>query len=304
MPRFIGKSIPRLEDERFVTGHGRYTNDIPPPDACFAYVLRSPHAHARIRTIQVEPARTRPGVLAVLTAFLDYAASTATRASPNSPIRPTRSSRRSPPSEVVPIISCSSIRRPCSRTSACAGYVGEPVALIVAQTLDQARDAAEAIEVDYEMLPAVVSIADALGPSAPQLWDGAPGNVSLRAAYGNAEAVARSFAAAALVIERDLPNQRIVNCQMEPRAASGLYDPAEDSYTLIAGGQGVVRHRGALSGAPGVPPAKVRVVSPHGRGRRLSGRAACSIPSSCWSFGPPSVWVARYAGTPTAAKPS
>ncbi len=100
-------------------------------------------------------------------------------------------------------------------------YVGEPVALIVAQTLDQARDAAEAVEVEYEMLPAVVSIEDALDPSAPQLWDGAPGNVSLRAAYGNAEAVARSFAAAALVIERDLPNQRIVNCQMEPRAASG-----------------------------------------------------------------------------------
>src|ERR1700688_3579809 len=73
MPRFIGKSIPRLEDERFVTGRGRYTNDIPPPDACFAYVLRSPHAHARIRSIGLEPARARPGVLAVLTEA-DYAA--------------------------------------------------------------------------------------------------------------------------------------------------------------------------------------------------------------------------------------
>src|SRR5580704_5924847 len=72
MPRYIGKSIPRLEDERFVTGRGRYTNDIPPPDACWAYVLRSPHAHARIRAIQVEAARARPGVLAVLTAS-DYA---------------------------------------------------------------------------------------------------------------------------------------------------------------------------------------------------------------------------------------
>jgi carbon-monoxide dehydrogenase large subunit len=105
-------------------------------------------------------------------------------------------------------------------------------------------------------------MADALHPSAPQLWDGAPGNVSLRAHYGNAAAVERSFAAAALVIERELPNPRIVNCQMEPRAASGLYDPADDTYTLIAGGQGVVRHRGALSAALGVLPAKVRVVSP------------------------------------------
>src|ERR1700720_466673 len=110
MPRYIGKSIPRLEDERFVTGRGRYTNDIPPPDACWAYVLRSPQAHARIRAIRLEAARTRPGVLA------------------GQRVR----------------------------------FVGEPVALIVAQTLDQARDAAEAVEVDYEMLPAVVSIADAL----------------------------------------------------------------------------------------------------------------------------------------------
>ncbi len=259
MPRFIGKSIPRLEDERFVTGHGRYTNDIPPPDACIAYVLRSPHAHARIRSIGLEPARTRPGVLAILTAA-DYAADghkgIAQFANTADAVEPQKPAFGGSPDHFVfehpqAVLAHERVR-----------YVGEPVALIVAQTLDQARDAAEAVEVDYEMLPAVVSIADALGPSAPQLWDGAPGNVSLRAAYGNAEAVARSFASAPLVIERDLPNQRIVNCQMEPRAASGLYDPVEDSYTLIAGGQGVVRHRGALSGALGVPPAKVRVVSP------------------------------------------
>src|SRR3984957_13445538 len=259
MPRFIGKSIPRLEDERFVTGRGRYTNDIPPPDACFAYVLRSPHAHARIRSIGLEAARTRPGVLAVLTAA-DYAADghkgIAQFANTADAVEPQKPAFGGGPDHFVFEHPQAVLAHECVR------YVGEPVALIVAQTLDQARDAAEAVEVDYEVLPAVVSSADALGAAAPQLWDGAPGNVSLRAHYGNAEAVARSFAAAALVIERDLPNQRIVNCQMEPRAASGLYDPAEDSYTLIAGGQGVVRHRGALSGALGVPPAKVRVVSP------------------------------------------
>ncbi len=259
MPRFIGKSIPRLEDERFVTGRGRYTNDIPPPDACWAYVLRSPHAHARIRAIRSEAARARPGVLAVLTAA-DYErdghkgipqfANTADAVEPQKPAfggSPDHFVFEHPQA----VLAAERVR-----------FVGEPVALIVAQTLDEARDAAEAIEIDYDMLPAVVTIADALAASAPQLWDGAPGNVSLRAAYGNAEAVARSFANAALVIERDLPNQRIVNCQMEPRAASGLYDPAQDCYTLIAGGQGVVRHRGALCAALGVPPAKVRVISP------------------------------------------
>ncbi|HEY6259679.1 MAG TPA: xanthine dehydrogenase family protein molybdopterin-binding subunit [Xanthobacteraceae bacterium] len=259
MPRFIGKSIPRLEDERFVTGRGRYTNDIPPPDACWAYVLRSPHAHAHIRAIGTGPARTRPGVLTVLTAE-DYArdghkgifhfANTSDALEPQKPAfggHPDHFVFEQPQA----VLASDRVR-----------FVGEPVALIVARTLDQARDAAEAIEVDYQVLPAVVTIADALAPSAPRLWDGAPGNVSLRARYGDAAAVAKSFAAAALVIERDLPNQRIVNCQMEPRAAIGLYDQAADCYTLIAGSQGVTRHRGALSGALGVPPANVRVISP------------------------------------------
>jgi aerobic carbon-monoxide dehydrogenase large subunit len=259
MARYIGKSIPRLEDERFVTGRGRYTNDIPPPDACWAYVLRSPHAHARIRAIRVEAARGCRGVLAVLTGAdyerdghkgISHFANTADA------LEPLKPAFGGSPDHFV-------FERP---QAVLAGervrFVGEPVALIVAQTLDEARDAAEAVQVDYDVLPAVVSIADALDPSAPQLWDGAPGNVSLRAHYGNAGAVERTFAAAALVIERDLPHQRIVNCQMEPRAAIGLYDTTEDSYTLIAGSQGVVRHRGTLSAALDVPPAKVRVISP------------------------------------------
>jgi carbon-monoxide dehydrogenase large subunit len=259
MPRFIGKSIPRLEDERFVTGRGRYTNDIPPPDACWAHVLRSPHAHARIVAIRLDAARARPGVLAVLTAA-DYARDghkgISHFANTSDAVEPQKPAFGASPDHFVfehpqAVLAGERVR-----------FVGEPVALIVAQTLDQARDAAEAIEVDYDMLPAVVSMEDALSPAAPQLWDGAPSNVSLLAHYGNAEAVERSFAGAALVIERDLPNQRIVNCQMEPRAAIGLYDPAADRYTLIAGSQGVVRHRGALSAALGVPPAQVRVISP------------------------------------------
>jgi carbon-monoxide dehydrogenase large subunit len=258
MPRFIGKPVPRLEDERFVTGRGRYTNDIPPADACWAHVLRSPHAHARIASIGVEAARGRPGVLAVLTAA-DYAhdghqgithfANTADAVEPQKPAF--GGADLFVFEQPQPPLAGERVR-----------YVGEPVALIVAETLDQARDAAEAVEIDYDTLPAVVTIADALSASAPQLWDGAPNNLSLRAQFGDADAVDRAFGAAALVIERDFPNQRIVNCQMEPRAAIGIHDGADDGYTLIAGSQGVVRHRGALSAALGVPPAKVRVVSP------------------------------------------
>src|ERR1700676_3036804 len=165
MPRFIGKSIPRLEDERFVTGRGRYTNDIPPPDACWAYVLRSPHAHARIRAIRLEAARARPGVLAVLTAA-DYARDghqgISHFANTSDAVEPQKPACGGGPDLFV------FDPRKGVPASERVRFVGEPVALIVAQTLDQARDAAEAVEVDYHVLPAVVSIVDALSPSAPQ----------------------------------------------------------------------------------------------------------------------------------------
>ena len=257
MPRYIGKPIPRLEDERFVTGRGRYTNDIPPPDAVWAYVLRSPHVHARIAAIEVAAAQEMPGVLAVLTAT-DYATdggkgiphvpNTADAVEPTKPaFGPEQFTWDNP----QPVLASDRVR-----------FVGEPVALVVAQTLDQARDAAEAIAVDYEMLPAVVAMAAAVAPGAAQLFDAVPNNIALHAHFGDKDAAARAFTGAALVIERELANQRIVNAQMEPRAASGLYNPATDMTTLIAGSQGVNRHKGALSAALGIPPAKIRVISP------------------------------------------
>ena len=258
MSRYIGKSIPRFEDLRFVTGAGRYTNDIPPPDACWAYALRSPHAHARIKAINVAPARRR-GVLALLTAA-DYEGDGGKpivhMANTADAIDPTRPSFGGAPDHFVfehpqPVLASDRVR-----------YVGEIVALAVAETLDAARDAAERIEADYEVLPAVASMADALADDAPRLWDGAAGNVAMRAQFGDAAAVERAFADAALVVERELVNQRIVNCQMEPRASIGVYEAGSDAYTLISGSQGVVRQRGALAGALGVELAKVRVISP------------------------------------------
>jgi carbon-monoxide dehydrogenase large subunit len=257
MPRYIGKLVPRLEDQRLITGGGRYTNDIPPPGAAWAHVLRSPQAHARIVSIGTEAARRKPGVLAVLTAA-DYAqdghkgvAHFANTADAVEPQKPSFGG--------ADLFVFEQPQLPLARDR--VRYVGEPVVLIVAETLEWARDAAEAVVVDYETLPAVVTIPQALADTAPQLWEGAPNNLSLTARFGDGEAVDRAFAKH-LVIERDFPNQRIVNCQMEPRAASGSYDAASDSYTLTAGSQGVTRHRGALAAALGVPPAKLRVISP------------------------------------------
>jgi carbon-monoxide dehydrogenase large subunit len=258
MPRYIGKPLPRLEDKRFITGRGRYTNDIPPTDAAWAYVLRSPHAHARIASIDVEAARQKPGVLAVLTAAdygrdghkgIPHFANTADAVEP-----------QKPSFGGADLFVFEQPQLPLAQDR--VRYVGEPVVLIVGETLDQARDAAEAMEIDYVTLPAAVTIAEALTALAPQLWEGAPHNLSLTARFGDADAVDRAFEKAHLVIERDFPNQRIVNCQMEPRAAFGTYDAENDSYTLTAGSQGVNRHRGALSATLGVPAAKLRVISP------------------------------------------
>jgi carbon-monoxide dehydrogenase large subunit len=259
MSRYIGKPIPRLEDRRFVTGNGRFTDDLVPADACWAYVLRSPHAHARVGAIRVEAARARTGVRAVLTAA-DYAGDGGKPirhlANTSDAVDPQKSAFGIRADDFVfeqpqPVLAADRVR-----------YVGEPVALVVADTLAQARDAAESIEIEYQALPAVVSIADALADGAPQLWDGAPGNVALRAQIGGPERVDQAFAGAALVLEREFVNQRIVNCQMEPRAAVGIRDPQGDGCTVIAGSQGVMRHRGALAAALGLPVEKVRVISP------------------------------------------
>jgi aerobic carbon-monoxide dehydrogenase large subunit len=259
MRTYIGQPIARREDGRLITGRGRYTDDIPPPHACWAFVLRSPHPHALINAIPVDAAKASPGVLAVLTQAdyradglrpIPHYANPADAIDPQVPAFPTGSELfvfENP----QPVLAGEKVR-----------YVGEAVAVVIAKTLAAARDASERIEVVYEILPAVASAAQALLRDAPQVWAGAPGNIALEARFGNLPETERAFAQAALVVERDFANQRIVNCQMEPRASIGSYDAADDMYTLIAGSQGVVRQRAALSAALAVPPAKVRVISP------------------------------------------
>src|SRR6266705_5004726 len=259
MRRYVGQPIPRLEDYRFLTGTGRYTDDIRVEGQLYCAFLRSPHAHARILRIGTERAARSPGVLAVLTGA-DYVADglAGIRHAPN-------------PFDALDVGKRAFVAPPGGRIVDLAHwplaldrvrYVGEPLAAVVALTAGLARDAAELIELAYEPLPAVVTLLDALREGAPQLWDEAPGNLCFALAFGDAEAVRRARERAAHVVRHEFVNNRIANCQMEPRSAIGDYDARTGTYTLISGSQGVNRQQAALATALGVPPERVRVVSP------------------------------------------
>jgi carbon-monoxide dehydrogenase large subunit len=254
----IGKALPRLEDLRLIKGEGRYTNDLSPDGACWSYVVRSPHAHAMLRGMNVDAARRCTGVLAVLTAQ-DY------RADGLRPIRhaanpPDALDPNAPSFVPSPTTTALEWEQPPLAEDR-VRYVGEAIALVVAETLAAARDAAELVKVDYDVLPAVVKIVEACDPDAPRLWPDVPNNVCLSATMGDGKAVATAFAEAHLIVERVFENQRTANCQMEPRAAIGRYDETE-GYTIIAGSQGVVRQRASLISALTVAPERIRVISP------------------------------------------
>jgi aerobic carbon-monoxide dehydrogenase large subunit len=259
MPSYIGKPMPRVEDLRLVAGRGRFTDDLAPQDAASAYVLRSPHAHALIRAIDTRAAKSMPGVLAILTAA-DYRAD-GLRAIDHHP---------------VPLDGLDRYRFAFTRADGSpafggpqpvlaedrARFVGEPVAFIVAETLDQARDAAEAIAVEYEPLRALVSIDDAMAPDAPRLWPDVPSNTGFDFTVGDADATGRALAEAHLVLEHEFVNQRIVSCHMEPRAAFASYDAATGIYHIVAGSQGIVRWRQALADCLAVPLERIELICP------------------------------------------
>lgn len=253
----IGKPLPRVEDRRLLTGRGTYTADWDGQGAAWAVLLRSPHAHARFGTIDIRAARAAPGVLAVLTGA-DYAAAGF------NPIRHTPV-----PADAI------DAAMPAFRPEAGAfvfdsgqwplalgrvRHVGEGVALVVAETLGAARDAAELIDPDYDPLPAVVLPQDAVAPGAPQLWDGAPGNVCLEQHHGDAAATEDAFAKAAHVVAHDFANQRIVVCHMEPRAVLGSHE--DGRFRLVTGSQGAVRHRMDLAKALNIPLSALEVITP------------------------------------------
>jgi carbon-monoxide dehydrogenase large subunit len=256
---FIGRPMPRFEDLRLVRGAGNYTDDVSVPGQSYAVLVRAPHAHARILAIDTAAARRHPGVLAVLTGD-DYVADGhigmahfPNPADANDVKIPTftPTPERKILDELQLPLAVGSVR-----------FVGEAVAVVVADSLTAARDAAEAVAVEYDVLPAVTDVGEALAEGAPILWEGAPRNIALDNAFGDRAAVEAAIAGAHLVVEQTIRSQRTVSAFMEPRAAIGDYDRAANQYVLISGCQGVHRIRHPLAQCLKVPQEGVRVICP------------------------------------------
>ena len=237
----------RLEDDRMLTGRGRYVSDWNLPGQAYGHFLRSDRAHAKIVSIQKEEALKSRGVIAVITGSELVQAG----------LKPI-------PAAAPFKWKDGSDQRLAQRLSLAhevVRHVGEPVVLVVAETAAQAQDAAEAVLVEYEELPAVTTAAEAMAPGAPQLHPGAPGNLVLDFVGGDEAATNAAFAKAAKVVKLTAYHSRVIGNPMEPRAAMGSYDAAKDLYFLHATTQGVGPMRGQLSAVLGVPPEKVRVVA-------------------------------------------
>ncbi|HWK43441.1 MAG TPA: xanthine dehydrogenase family protein molybdopterin-binding subunit [Stellaceae bacterium] len=248
----FGQPVRRKEDHRLLTGEGRFTDDHHLPGECHAAMLRSPHAHARVIAIDTKAAGAAPGVLIVLTGA-DYHADGLGGVPSGSALiklpgtRPEHAAMVQPPHPAVVV---DRVR-----------FVGDTVAVVVAETADAARDALELIEVEYEALPAVTDTAAAARPGAPQVWDDAPGNISFRWSAGDAAAVDAAFARADRIVELDVVNNRVVVGAMETRGAIGDWDPVAGKYTLHTGTQMPHGVRDALADEVfRVPSDRVRVV--------------------------------------------
>ncbi len=244
----IGDTPKRREDLRFITGRGTYLDDLSFAGLSHGVVLRSPHAHAIIRTVDPGPARAAPGVLAVLTAEDAVADGL-------QPLRPSAEANAQTGERFAfapqPLLASGKVR-----------YAGEPVALIIAETRAQALHAAEHVVVDYDPLMAVTTAAAAREPGAREISPEVPGNLCFDWRTGDGAAVASAFDVAAHVVELDLDNHRIVTNPMEPRGVIGLYDTVSGRYTAYVSSQSIHATRDNAARALGVPPSAVRFVAP------------------------------------------
>ncbi|HYF08972.1 MAG TPA: molybdopterin cofactor-binding domain-containing protein, partial [Acetobacteraceae bacterium] len=220
----LSQSLRRVEDPRLLKGGGRYTDDIHVPGEAHGVVLRSPHAHARIRGINTNAAAAMPGVLGVFTAE-DLKAD---GLGPIPCVIPLKNADGTPRSE-TPRLALAEDR---------VRHVGDPVAFVVAGTAKQARDAAEAIEVEYEVLPAVTDLATATDAGQPQVWESAPNNTCFDWHAGDKAKTDALFAQAAHVTRMTVVNNRVVVASMEARAAVAEYDAARNHWTLTTNTQG------------------------------------------------------------------
>jgi carbon-monoxide dehydrogenase large subunit len=221
----IGQAVPRTEDARLLTGRGRYTDDVSMAGQAYAYVLRSPHAHADILSIDTADALGVPDVLAIYTGA-DLEADGIGTLPCQVPLRQKDGSPLKTPPR--PALAIGRVR-----------HVGDAVAVVIAESIDAARDASELILVDYADRPAIVEPGRALDPDAAQVWDEAPGNLCFDWEKGDAAATEAGFAKAARVVALDLVNNRIIPNSMEGRACLAAYDAAADKFTFYVSSQGV-----------------------------------------------------------------
>ncbi|RTR21573.1 xanthine dehydrogenase family protein molybdopterin-binding subunit [Azospirillum griseum] len=277
-PNGVGASVRRLEDPRFLTGRGNYTDDFKRPNMTHLVHVRSPYPHALVKGIDASAALAAPGVVAVLTGA-DMEADKVGSLPCGWQIHSKDGSPMKEPGHF-----------PLARGR--VRYVGDAVAVVIAETKDQARDAAELVVVDYEELPAVTASTRAVTAEAPQVHDEAPGNLCYDWHLGDKAAVDAAFAQAAHVATIDLVNNRLVPNAMEPRAALGEYDPSNGEYTLTTTSQNphVIR---LLMGAfvLGIPEHKLRVVAPDVGG---------GFGSKIFHYGEEAVvtWAAKKIGRP------
>jgi carbon-monoxide dehydrogenase large subunit len=247
----IGQPVHRQEDPILVQGQGRYTDDVSLPGQLYAAFARSPYAHGVLNGVNTDAAKTLPGVVAVYTAA-DLAAAG------YGPL--TRKC-------IIDFMNRDGTPMAMPTRGALAAdkvrFVGDPVAVVIASTADQARDAAEAVSMDIDVLPAVTRVEDAIQPGAPELYEIAPGNRILDFHYGDSAKVAEAFARAAHVTRLPISNNRIVVNAMEPRAALASYDAESERFTLHAPSQGVFGKRNNLANSMGLPQDRIRLVTGH-----------------------------------------
>ena len=243
----VGQPVRRKEDDTLVRGKGKFTDDISLPGQTYAWIVRSPHAHGVIKSIDAAIARTMPGVLGVWTGT-DLVSAGYGPFTTGLPLKSRDGS-----------LVLQTNRMPLAVDK--VRFVGDPVAFVVATTLAQARDAGEAIVVEIDPLPSVTSSEEAAKPGAPQLYDHIPGNIALDFHSGKTEAVADAFAKAAHVTKLDIVNTRLVVAAMEPRAALASYDKSTQRFTIELPTQGVAGNRNSLAKIMNLPNERLRLLT-------------------------------------------
>ena len=253
--RAVGQPLRRKEDQRLLTGQGRFSDDFSLPGQVHAAMVRSPHPHARILRVDAGAARAMLGVLGVFSGA--DVRDEGLKPLPHEPLPSTRYDMKLSAPAGRSLFIGSHMLLPADKVR----HVGEAVAMVVAETKEQALDAAEAVHVDYQELPWVTDAAAAARPGAPAVWDDAPDNVLIETFFGDKSATDRAFAAADQVLTFETHIRRVTAVPLEPRAALAAYDGGSGRYTLYAGSGGAVKQKRELAGVLGIDPERLRILS-------------------------------------------